>query len=89
MIENPGCSCYVMTPADVSIALAHLKSGKGYGFVGLYTLLTSFMDQISYMCFIHNIHFSLNHGFTPDSFILGTMILLPKVMNKYVCSSSN
>ena len=32
---NTRCSCYVITPTDVSIAVDYLKSGKGDGFEGL------------------------------------------------------
>ena len=34
ILQNTRCSGYVITPADVRIAVAHLKSGKGDGFEG-------------------------------------------------------
>ena len=34
-IINTGCSGYVITPADVRIAVTYLKSGKSDGFEGL------------------------------------------------------
>ena len=33
--QNTGCSGYVITPADVRLAIAHLKYGKDDGFEGL------------------------------------------------------
>ena len=88
-LENTGCSGYVITPTDVSIAVDHLKSGKGDGFEGLCS--DHFINGTKRLYVFLSIIFTLfsSHGFTPDSFILGTMITIPKDKKKSFCSSSN
>ena len=55
-LQNTRCSGYVITPTDVSIAVDHLKSGKGMALKG-YALITLLMEQKGYMCFIYYSHF--------------------------------
>ena len=87
-LQNTRCSGYVIAPEDVRIAVDHFKSGKGDGFEGLCSDHVFNGTNILYVFFIYYIHFNfLSHGFIPDSWILGTMIPIPKDKNKYFCSS--
>ena len=88
-LQNTRCSGYVIIPTDVSIAVDHLKSGKGDGFQEFCS--DHFINGIKILYVFLSIIFTvfLSHGFTPDSFILGTKIPIPKDYKKYICSSSN
>ena len=89
-LQNTKCSGYVITPTDVSIAVDHLKSGKGDGFERLSSdhFINGTKKRLyKFLSIIFTLF--LSHGFTPDSLILGTIIPIPKDKKKYFCSFSN
>ena len=81
-------SCYI-TVHDVMNAVTHLKNSKSDVYEGLSS--DHFIHGNRHLYVLLSILFTLflRHGFSPDSIIFGTMILIPKDKKKSLCNSSN
>ena len=80
---------YNITVHDVMNAVTHLKTGKTHGSEGLSSDYFIHGNRKLYVLLSILFTLFLGHGFSPNSMILGTMIPIPKVEKKSLCSASN
>ena len=78
---------YVISHSNVINAVSHIiKEATSDGSEGLFS--DHFLHATHRFCVILYTLFLL-HGFSPDSMIMGTMILIPKNSKQSLCNSSN
>ena len=88
-LQNSNDDSYNITVHDVMNAVTYLKTGKSDGSEGLSG--DHFIHGNRKLYVLLSILFTiiLRHCFSPNSMILGTMMPIPKVKNKSLCSASN
>ncbi len=84
-----GHNDYVITVADVSKYVAHLKQGKTDGKEGLMSDNIIHRTHSLYVLLTIVFNAMLIHGVIPDSMILGTMVPIPENKKKSLCNSDN
>ena len=88
MLQRETCK-YSVSVDDVMKAISHLKCGKGTGAEGMYSDHLINAPHLLYVFLTMLFNAMLNHGISPDSMILGTMVPIPKCKFKELDQADN